>query len=219
MFEEYNIPITWATVGHLFLDSFKNGHNEWMKKIPHFDNHWLFEKGDWYDFDPCSDYKRAPEWYAPDLLELIMKSKVNHKIGSHSFSHLHFNDNVCPADVAFDDLKACVNSAKQFGVHLKSIVFPGGTNGNSKSLTDNGFTNFRQNSEFDLFYPEVSHYDLIRLPSSFCIGDTGFNWSGKYYKHRFKEFLIELLKPEQFATLGFIRVKSNGLLMKFFWKC
>lgn len=187
--EEYNIPVTWATVGHLFLDSCKKGDHDWITRIPHFDNHWLFNKGDWYDYDPCSDYKKAPEWYAPDLIEMIRKSKVNHEVGCHSFSHLHFNDKVCPPEAAFDDIKACVTEAEKLDIKLKSMVFPGGTNGNYKALSKNGFTNYRQNSEHDLFYPEAGQEGMVRLPSSFSFEDTGFNWSKEYYISRYKKYI------------------------------
>jgi peptidoglycan/xylan/chitin deacetylase (PgdA/CDA1 family) len=189
MFEEYKIPITWATVGHLFLESCTKNDHDWMRRIPHFNNHWLFEKGDWYDYDPCSNYKSAPEWYAPDLIEMILKSKVKHEIGSHSFSHLHFNDKVCPPEAADDDIKACIDAASKWNIELKSMVFPGGTNGNYASLVKYGFTNYRLNSEYDLFYPEIDKYNLVRLPSSFSIEDMGFNWSKEYYVSRYKKYL------------------------------
>jgi peptidoglycan/xylan/chitin deacetylase (PgdA/CDA1 family) len=194
MFEEYNIPITWATVGHLFLESCKKGDHDWIKRIPHFNNHWLFEKGDWYDYDPCSDYKNAPEWYAPDLIEMILKSNVNHEIGSHSFSHLHFRDQVCPPDAADDDIKACIDIASKWGVELKSMVFPGGTNGNYQTLVKYGFTNYRLNSEYDLFYPEKDKLNLVRLPSSFSFEDMGFNWSKEYYIYRYKKYLDKAIE-------------------------
>ena len=44
MFEDYKIPITWATVGHLFLKQCKKGDHDWMHRIPYFENrNWLFE--------------------------------------------------------------------------------------------------------------------------------------------------------------------------------
>ena len=189
MFEEYNIPITWATVGHLFLESCSQGDHDWMHKIPNFDDHWSFNKGDWYDHDPYSNNKNSPEWYAPDLIEKILKSKAGHEIGCHSFSHLHFKNQICPPEVADDDIKACVEVAKKWGLTLKSMVFPGGTNGNYNSLAKYGFTNYRQNSKYDLFYPEMGEEGMIRLPSSFSMEDTGFNWSKEYYLYRYKKYI------------------------------
>jgi hypothetical protein len=216
MFEDYNIPITWATVGHLFLDGCKKGDHDWMRRIPHFDNHWLFDKGDWYDYDPCSDYKKAPEWYAPDLLEMIMKSKVNHEIGSHSFSHLHFRDQVCPPDAADDDIKACVSIAKKWGIELKSMVFPGGTNGNYQALLKHGFTNYRQNSEYDLFYPEIGKCNLIKLPSSFSIENTDFNWSKEYYIFRYKKYIDKAIETGTICHAWFHPSESQWIITEVF---
>jgi hypothetical protein len=143
---------------------------------------------------PAADYKKAPEWYAPDLIEMIIKSKVNHEIGSHSFSHLHFKDDICPPEAAYDDIKACVDAAKNWGIELKSMVFPGGTNGNYSALSSNGFTNYRQNSVYDLFYPEKDQYNLVRLPSSFSIEDTRFNWSKEYYLYRYKKYIDKAIE-------------------------
>ena len=194
MFEEYDIPITWATVGHLFLESCKKGDHDWMKKIPNFNDHWDFTKGDWYDFDPYSNLQISPAWYAPDLIEKILASNVEHEIGCHSFSHLHFKNSICPPEVAFDDIKACTEAAKRWGITLKSMVFPGGTNGNYEALAKNGFTNYRQNSRYDLFYPEIGEENLVRLPSSFCLVDYEFNWSKEYYIFRYKKYIDKAIE-------------------------
>src|SRR5690349_9300650 len=59
LFEKYDVHATWAIVGHLFLDSC-NDHKEIIR--PKY--HWL--KRDWFRFDPHTNKKTAPEWYAPD---------------------------------------------------------------------------------------------------------------------------------------------------------
>ena len=104
--ERFNIPITFATVGHLFLKNCDRGDHDWMKRIPHFDDHWKFTDGDWYDHDPYSDYKSTPEWYAPDLIRMIIDSNVEHEIGTHTFSHIDFSYKNCPPEVAEDEIEA-----------------------------------------------------------------------------------------------------------------
>jgi peptidoglycan/xylan/chitin deacetylase (PgdA/CDA1 family) len=188
-FEDYNLPITWATVGHLFLESCKEDDHNWMTKVPHFNHHWEFTHGDWYDDDPHTDFKKSPEWYAPDLIEKILNSRIKHEIGCHSFSHMHFWNDICPPEVANDEIKACVEAAKKWGIELKSMVFPGGKNGNYKALVDFGFTNYRQNAEHDLFYPEIDSNGLVRLPSSFGMINLQFNWSKEYYLYRYKKYI------------------------------
>ena len=131
MFEKYDIPITWATVGHLFLKQCKKGEHDWMHRIPYFENrNWLYNKGDWFDCDPYTYWEKAKAWYAPDLIESILKSKVKHEIGCHSFSHIDLTYKNCPSEVAEDEIKACIEATKVWGIKLKSFVFPGGTYGN-----------------------------------------------------------------------------------------
>ena len=189
LFEEFNIPITWATVGHLFLDNCKKGDHDSMSKMPNFNDHWDFQHGNWYDFDPCSDFKKSPEWYAPDLIEKILNSDVKHEIGCHSFSHINFKDSVCPAQVADDELKACINIAKKWGIQLKSFVFPGHTNGNYSVLEKNGFTNYRERNKYDLWYPEMGEANLVKTPSSFGFVNLGYNWSKEYSIYRYKKYI------------------------------
>src|SRR5437870_9937761 len=60
--EETSIPITWATVGHLFLESCERAacglaHADMPR--PPKNERW---KGDWYQHDPCSNFKKNPDW-------------------------------------------------------------------------------------------------------------------------------------------------------------
>jgi len=124
----YNIPITWATVGHLFLDSCNriNGvaHME-IQRLPHFENDfWRYSGEDWFENDPCSDNKDAPEWYCPDLIKMILDARVKHEIGCHTFSHIDCRDEICSHEVFDSEINACKEAAKSFGIELKSFVHP-----------------------------------------------------------------------------------------------
>ena len=127
--EKYHIPITFAIVGHLFLEQCNNGDHDWMRRIPHFNDHWKFTEGDWYDHDPHSNYKEAPEWYAPDLIDQILKAKTNHEIGCHTFSHIDCRDHICSPEVFKAEMKACQKVAKPKGIELESFVHPAHTIG------------------------------------------------------------------------------------------
>ena len=88
--DEYNIPLTWATVGHLFLNSCNSisgcVHPD-ILRLPHFENNfWKFSGKDWFENDPSTNYINDPEWYCPDLIKLILETKVKHEIGFHTFS-------------------------------------------------------------------------------------------------------------------------------------
>jgi peptidoglycan/xylan/chitin deacetylase (PgdA/CDA1 family) len=204
LLEKYNIPITFSTVGHLFLDKCDKVDHNWMRRIPHFDDHWKFTVGDWYDHDPHSNYEEAPEWYAPDLIRMIIDSKVNHEIGTHTFSHIDFSYKNCPAGVAEDEIKACKMAADPYDVTLKSMVFPGGTWGNIEVLKTHGIQIYRKNVEHDLAYPWRDEHGLLVTNSSGALEyNPDYGWSARYFIKRLKKFIDKAIKTNTIAHLWF----------------
>lgn len=134
LFEKYNIPATWAVVGHLFLD-----HCEKEDGIPH--RNMPRVKEDWYSCDPCTDIKRDPLFYGIDIIEKILSSPVKHEIGYHSFSHVIFSE--CSREVAEAEIKEGIKLAKQFGITFKSFVFPQDKVGHIDILRNHGFKIYR----------------------------------------------------------------------------
>lgn len=121
--EDFGIPITWATVGHLFLENCSRGvcgrpHPE-MPRPPQ-NSLWM---GDWYRYDPCSDMKRAPGWYAPDLITRILASPVGHEVGMHSFSHIDFSPETSTPELVEKEISVCNEGMRNLGVRGRSLVF------------------------------------------------------------------------------------------------
>ena len=200
----FNVPITFSTVGHLFLEKCNKGDHDWMARIPHFDDHWKFINGDWFDHDPYSNYKKAPEWYAPDLIQMIQNSKANHEIGTHTFSHIDFSYKNCPEEVADDELKACVIAAKHYNIKLKSLVFPGGTWGNIEALKRHGIQIYRKNVEQDLAYPWRDEHGLLVTNSSGALEyDRNYGWTSDYFVSRLKKNIDKAIKTNTIAHLWF----------------
>lgn len=142
LFEKYNISATWAIVGHLFLDScsIENG-----KKHPNITRpKYSWHKEDWFKLDPATNIKKNPLWYGKDIIEMISKKK-NQEIGSHSFSHLLYGMNGCSKKAAEDDIKECINLAKQYNLTLRSFVFPRNIEGHKNVLKKNGIRVYRGN--------------------------------------------------------------------------
>ena len=134
LFEKHNLPATWAVVGHLFLD-----HCEREDGIPHKDMPRL--KEDWYSSDPCTDIQRDPLYYGKDIVERILSNRIEHEIGYHSFSHVIFSE--CSREVAEAEIKEGIKLAKEFGITLKSFVFPWNKIGHVDVLKENGFKIYR----------------------------------------------------------------------------
>ena len=207
LFEQYEIPITWATVGHLFLSQCEReegkAHPE-LSRLKHFSSRWSYTEGDWFDHDPCTSYDLDPAWYAPDLIRMILNSKVSHEIGCHTFSHIDCSDLHCPPEVLDDELRICIKLAQAEGIRLRSMVFPGGKNGNYPVLKARGFTSYRYNDRrWDLFYPEKDHDGLWRLPSSTSIGADGFKWSLSYRMKQFRKYIDAAIRKRSVFHLWF----------------
>ncbi len=141
--DELNIPATWATVGHLFLDRCSRdasglAHHDLPRLLPFQNKACKFASGDWYQYDPCSSVKQAPAWYAPDLIEKILSSPSGQEVACHGFSHAGFG-RYCPRNVALAELDACISAMARLGIKPKSFVFPGNDEGNFEALAEKGF--------------------------------------------------------------------------------
>lgn len=142
LLDRYEIPATWAIVGHLMLAGCSRhagaAHTDVM---PRPDYSW-FPK-DWYVHDPCTSAIQSPGWYAPDILEWIRATRVRHEIASHSFGHIYYGDPECSATAARADLTAAVEAAAKQDVTLKSFVFPRNQVGHLDVLREQGICAYR----------------------------------------------------------------------------
>jgi peptidoglycan/xylan/chitin deacetylase (PgdA/CDA1 family) len=156
--EQYNIPITWLTVGHLFLESCtkENGipHPE-ILRLPKFENNWWkFDTEDWFADDPCTNYKTDPLWYCPDLIEMILHSSVHHEIGCHTFSHIDCRDSICTPEIFKSEIEACERASNRLKIpKMRSFVHPGHTIGNLIQLENLGFTSYRTDNYNTIGFP------------------------------------------------------------------
>ena len=129
LFEEYDVPATWAVVGHLFHSRCDGRH---------------------------SDHPAAPEWFArergewagrpdltcgPELVERVRRSSVDHEVASHSYSHVEFSN--VDETVAAAELERAVAIADEWGINVESFVFPRNEVGHLDLLADHGFRSYR----------------------------------------------------------------------------
>jgi len=143
LLDRYDIPATWAMVGHLMLDSCTRDQEgqAHVEVSPHPRYSWFAR--DWFCFDPCTRASLASSWYAPDIVDWIRAAKVRHEIGSHSFAHIYYGDRECTSLVARADLQAAVDAAAQKGMVLNSFVFPRDQVGHLPLLKSLGFQSYR----------------------------------------------------------------------------
>jgi peptidoglycan/xylan/chitin deacetylase (PgdA/CDA1 family) len=141
LFDEFEVPATWATVGHLFLESCRGRDGVAHPEIARPRFPWL--SGDWYRHDPRSDVRSAPLWYASDLIAAIRGRSVGHELASHSFGHVPFGAPGCTVEAAESDLSAAVKAASDVGVSVQSFVYPQHRIGFTELLRTHGFTSYR----------------------------------------------------------------------------
>ena len=193
--DRYGIPATWATVGHLFLercghDSHGLAHSE-MPRLQHFESEfWRFQQGDWFQHDPCTNVKKDPAWYAPDLIEQILSSKTNHEIACHGFSHAGFGT-YCPAEVATAEIDACLGVMQKFGVRPTSLVFPGNDAGHLSVIASRGFKAVRAfpHELAEISLPVRGKEGLWMVHDSAAIDVEGKSWNLESRLQRLKDYV------------------------------
>ncbi|MEM2241040.1 MAG: polysaccharide deacetylase family protein [Nitrososphaeria archaeon] len=139
--EKYEIPATWAVVGHLMLNRCER-----VNGLPHPNMPRPKIKGvDWYSLDPCSSVKDEPLWYAPDIVASILDSEIVHEFASHSFSHVDFTK--IDAEIAAAEVRESKRLIENVcGTTVKTFIFPKSRFGHFDILKEHGFIAFRGKS-------------------------------------------------------------------------
>ena len=204
--EQFDIPITWATVGHLFLASCEKtdgrSHSE-IQAVPNYNGkYWSFHSSDWFEHDPCTDVESDPEWYAPDIIAKLLTNKVSHEIGCHTFSHIDCRDEVCPPELFKQEIMECQKLAFDVGIKLKSFVHPGHTIGNLNGLKNAGFTSFQSDPGNILGYP-IRHskgfWELQRT-MEFVFRPE---WDLNYHRWRYKQIIDRAIQHGALCNFWF----------------
>lgn len=141
IFDEHEVPATWATVGHLFLDGCEQVGGHVHPEITRPDYAW--REHDWFHEDPCGPATEGSRWYAPDLVREILDRPTRHELASHGFSHLIVGDPGCSAEVFDSELVAARAAAEPYGVQLRSFVYPRNAIGHQEVLPRHGYVAYR----------------------------------------------------------------------------
>ena len=128
LFDRYDVPATWAVVGHLFLEDCDGVHG----------GHPLSPT--WFS---CEADRSVPDddWRAPNLIETVMSADQDHEIGSHTFSHVLFGD--VDREVGHAELAEWRAAAEPFDVEGTSFVYPRNWIGHRDVVAERGFTCYR----------------------------------------------------------------------------
>ena len=129
LFDKYNIPATWAVVGHLFLDSCDRIHGD----LPHYRENWYDHHG--------SNISEEPLYFGKDIIDKILSSPVPHEIACHTFSHVPFSN--CDRDLAKAEILKSKELACYRGINIESFVFPESKIGHVDVLAESGIQIYR----------------------------------------------------------------------------
>lgn len=112
LFDRYEVPATWATVAALLDQASAKG-----RPGP------------------------AACWYAPDIVEGIVRARVPHEFGSHTGRHIYFG--VASQQEAREDLEFARALHQASGLPFRSLVFPRASVGHLDVLAAAGLVTFR----------------------------------------------------------------------------
>jgi peptidoglycan/xylan/chitin deacetylase (PgdA/CDA1 family) len=141
LLEESQWPVTFAFVGHLLLANCRRVQGQAHPEVLAPDYSWYPHP--WHHADPCSNYENAPWWYAPDLAEQVVFSKVEHELASHTFSHIICDDPACTGEIFTNQLQVCQEVTRAYGRELKTLIFPENRIAHLAELESLGFISFR----------------------------------------------------------------------------
>lgn len=126
LFERYQVPATWAIVGRLFGT---DASTEYPLRCD----------------DAGTDAPALPaikeSLTAPDLVDRVLDSPVDHDVGSHSFGHPRFTG--ISRDVARADVAAAARVMSDQGIRPSSFVYPFNAVEHRDILAEFGFTCYR----------------------------------------------------------------------------
>ena len=128
IFNTYEIPVTWATVAALIDQKNK-----------------MINIGD----------KKA--WYAPDIIEKIIDTKINHLIASHSYAHPNFKEST--ETEIIEDFEKAEYFFKSIGLSPNVLVFPRNQVAHLSILKKFNYKFYRSIDKS--WYKEISKFNLL----------------------------------------------------------
>ena len=123
LFTQYEVHVTWASVGILFHQT----RQELMDNIPASKPTYKIKELSAYNFIEKNgignDEQEDPFHFAPHLIRKIALTD-GQELGSHTFAHYYCNEEGQTPDQFREDLRAAQRVASNYRMSLRSLVFP-----------------------------------------------------------------------------------------------
>lgn len=178
---EYEIPATWAIVGHLLLTDCDGRHADHPRGPAWF----RCEREAWAD--------RPSLRYAPHLVADVASDPVGHEIGCHTFSHVLFGEATTTDETVRAEIESTLAAIEGTELSMRSFVFPRNSVGHRAVLSEYGFECYRgvapgQHTPLDkltaatvgepeprLVTPGIDEFGLVNVPASLYL----FSFEGR----------------------------------------
>jgi peptidoglycan/xylan/chitin deacetylase (PgdA/CDA1 family) len=157
--DRYEVPATWAVVGHLFLDDCEGRHEDHPAA-----------SADWFERDPGGSEATHRNWYGPTLIERVRTARVDHELACHSFSHVVFDQDRIGTDVAAAEFDRCLEIGAAHDVQFHSFVYPRNVVGFREELAEHGFRCYRSRAP-PRWYDDAPLYPAAKL-AGYTLGDA-----------------------------------------------
>ncbi len=110
-FDRYDVPATWAVVGHLFLEECPGDHTD-------------HPGGPDCCHRSVGDLSAREAWFGDGLVEAVRDAAVDHELAGHGFTHVPFDADRLEASDVLQRLEWTRQAAQRRGVDLSTLVFP-----------------------------------------------------------------------------------------------
>ena len=143
LFKEYNIHVTWAAVGCLYYTELAKLKADLPVVKPQYSN----KRYSAYSHVNTIDNVDFITYYSGlHLIEQIIETP-GQEIGTHTFSHYYCLEEGQTIDSFRADIKKSIEKSKQFGLEIRSIIFPRNQYDNSylKVCREEGILAYRGN--------------------------------------------------------------------------
>ena len=135
LLDDFDVPSTWAIVGHLFLEPGEAPPAGLLQ--PRYA--WGGSPGIVEAPDPSH-----PDWYyGRDTVEMIRRARVGHEIATHTYTHAIAGDPAVTPEIWSSQLATCAELHKAQGLPFLSLVYPWNDVAHTESLATHGLVAFR----------------------------------------------------------------------------
>lgn len=180
LFDEFNIQCTFAIVGFMFASN----KDDMLKFLPKITPKYKQSKYSPYTskLNPIHLPKYKNELYFAEKLVNLIRSKGNHEIASHTFSHYYCLEEGQSIEEFRADVQSAISIAKSKGININSLIFPRNQYSpeHLEVLSEFGINSYRGN-ESSWYYKSITteadkklHLRLSRLLDNY-INLSGHN--------------------------------------------